>query len=109
VSTTASTTKWSRVTRRDPCPICEGDSWCSVADDGTAVCCRRQPIGATLAKDDKNGAACFIHVLADNGTDPEPAAKRPDTAPKGPAVPAAPVATRHAVYTAVLDALTLSN
>jgi hypothetical protein len=104
----AAAADWTEVTRRNPCPVCEGTTWCSVADDGTAVCCRRQPNGATLTKNDKNGALCYIHVLAPAGTDPEPAAKRPEPKAKGPPVPAADVATRHAVYSAVLDALALS-
>lgn len=34
-------TVWVRVTRAQRCPVCEGDSWCSVSADGTAVWCMK--------------------------------------------------------------------
>jgi hypothetical protein len=102
------TTDWTAVNRRNPCPVCEADGWCSVSEDQSVACCRREPNGATFTKNDALGAPCYFHVLSDSGTDPEPPAKRPESRPKGPNVPAAPVETRHAVYTAVLNALVLS-
>jgi len=32
---------WVRVTRRQPCPICERPDWCSVSEDGAVVVCMR--------------------------------------------------------------------
>lgn len=33
--------EFDRVTRRDPCPICERATWCLVRRDGTSVLCQR--------------------------------------------------------------------
>lgn len=32
---------WRRVSRANPCPICERPDWCTVTADGSAVCCMR--------------------------------------------------------------------
>ncbi len=32
---------WQRVSRRDPCPVCTKPDWCTLAVDGSAVCCMR--------------------------------------------------------------------
>ncbi len=36
-----STSGWVRVSRQSPCPICGKPDWCTVAADGSAVCCMR--------------------------------------------------------------------
>ncbi len=65
------TTKWIDVSRHAPCPICEKESWCSVADDGSAAKCRRQEVptkatvGKVLIKKDKSGANYFVHPLTE--------------------------------------------
>jgi hypothetical protein len=50
---------WRRVSRSDPCPVCEGDSWCTVTADGRTVRCMRVSEGAR--RTDEKGA--HIHVL----------------------------------------------
>ncbi len=37
--TATRTEAWKRVTRHDPCPICQKDHWCRVSPDGAFVCC----------------------------------------------------------------------
>ncbi len=71
------TSKWIRVTKAQPCPICEHGDWCTRAADGTVACCMRTESQKTM----KNGG--WLHRLSD----PLPAVKtkrRPD-----PVVPAA--------------------
>ena len=34
-------TKWVRVTRHRPCPICQKPDWCGVSADGEVACCMR--------------------------------------------------------------------
>ena len=34
-------TQWLRVTKADPCPICERPDWCCTSRDGTAAYCMR--------------------------------------------------------------------
>lgn len=52
--------KWTRCTRRLPCPVCGKPDWCLIARDGTAVICARtmsdHPAGT-------NGAG-WLHVLS---------------------------------------------
>jgi len=39
--TTCAATKWVRVDRRRPCPICQKPDWCGVSADGEVACCMR--------------------------------------------------------------------
>ena len=48
---------WIRVNRNKPCPICQRADWCSVAEDGSVVCCMREP----SEKECKSGG--WIHIL----------------------------------------------
>jgi hypothetical protein len=54
---TRSETKWVRVNKRRPCPICGRPDWCTVSADGTVACCMRQD-GGHLAR---NGG--WVHRL----------------------------------------------
>jgi len=54
---------WEEVTKRNPCPICNKTSWCSITRDGSAVLCRRVETGSKKTKCDKNGTEFFIHQL----------------------------------------------
>lgn len=38
---TCTATKWVRVTRHQPCPICTKPDWCGVSADGEVACCMR--------------------------------------------------------------------
>lgn len=49
--------KLVRVTRREPCPICQKPTWCSVSADRAFAICMRAP----AEREAKNGG--FIHIL----------------------------------------------
>lgn len=51
--------KWLRVSRGNPCPVCGRGDWCLVADDRSAAICPRISEGAQ--KD--LGEAGFLHIL----------------------------------------------
>jgi hypothetical protein len=87
-----------RVTRQNPCPICERPDWCSVADDGSIVICMRVSDGSV--SETKNGG--YLHVPCDN---PEPIRITPQSHPKPNTIT---VGQRHPVYAALLDMLPLS-
>jgi len=55
--TTATATKWIRVTKRNPCPICGKPDWCLVSPDGKAAICAR------IESDTKAGEAGWLHNL----------------------------------------------
>lgn len=55
---------WKRVTKRNPCPICERGDWCLVAADGTAAICAR----VESAK--RCGDAGWLHRLVDRPQQP---------------------------------------
>lgn len=55
-------TKWNRVNRGNPCPICDKPDWCLIAADESAVICARvesdKPAG--------NNGAGWVHRLRDD-------------------------------------------
>ncbi len=78
MTTDCRTTKWIRVRRGNPCPVCESDSWCLVSEDGSVALCMR-------AKSDhphemQNGETAYIHRLTDAPACPTPRQPKP----KGP-------------------------
>lgn len=99
--TTVAASKWLRVNRHNPCPICEKPDWCLVFEDGkTAICARIEsdkPAG--------NKGAGWIHKIGEDHTPlPSPAPKQ---AVKQ--LPIAPIDRRTAVYQALLSQLNLSD
>ena len=38
--------KWTRVSRKHPCPICEKADWCTISSDGKYACCMRLHLGS---------------------------------------------------------------
>ena len=70
-------TKWLRVSRELPCPVCEKTDWCLVAADKTACICPR----TESAK--RCGDAGFLHRLANapRPCGPRRVILRPTTAP----------------------------
>lgn len=50
-------TKWIRVTRDRPCPVCKKPDWCGISEDGTAVTCMRVESAKVVA----NGG--WLHKL----------------------------------------------
>lgn len=97
---TTATACLTRVTRHDPCPICEHRDWCGLSDDGAFAICMRVAEGAVSTT--KNGG--YLHRLRERDFQPVPLVQRKPEPP-----PAAPVEQRHVVYEALLDALPLSG
>ncbi len=91
-----------RVNRKHPCAVCKRDDWCSYWQDGHGAICTRVKSGSPT----RDGQS-WMHFF-----DAAPAPKRAPSSKQKP-IPAvverAPVARRHAVYSALLDALTLSS
>ncbi len=54
-------TKWLRVSRSRPCPVCKRPDWCLVAPDGSAAICAR------TESDRRCGEAGYLHKLRDTG------------------------------------------
>ncbi len=53
-----------RVTKANPCPVCERPDWCLIADDGEAAICARVSEGSKK----RSGDAGWLHVVgADTG------------------------------------------
>ena len=95
------TSKWVRVNRRNPCPVCGRPDWCLVSQDGkTAICARIEsdkPAG--------NKGAGWIHTL-DNSTLLPPL---PIPRPKVKQAPKAPPDILDRTYHALLAELILSE
>lgn len=55
--------RWHRVTRRNRCPICEHDSWCTVAPDRSAARCKRVASDHPCPGEDGDAWLHVIHEL----------------------------------------------
>ncbi len=60
------TEAWKRVTRHDPCPICQKDHWCRVSPDGAFVCCMFNFDQAHRIGQLKSGEPYALHRLRDD-------------------------------------------
>ena len=90
---------WVEVSAKNPCAICGHDHWCRVSRDGGTAVCRR--VAGGQHRVDRGGQDIWVYRLRDG----------PPSAPESPpaAEPeCADAATRHAVYSALLDLLELS-
>jgi len=98
--TTATASKWLRVNRRNPCPVCGKPDWCLLSQDGKAAICARiesdKPAG--------NKGAGWIHAL-DNSTPLPPMKPRPDAKQNPKAAPG----ILDTAYRALLSELSLSE
>lgn len=96
-----------RVNRKNRCPICEHLDWCSIREDGSAAICMRVADGA--ANKTKDGG--WLHVLRDDSLNEghyvQPA-RQPHLVAKAEPI-TAPILRRHAIYTALLERLTLDE
>lgn len=92
-----------RVTRKNPCPICNKPDWCSVSENGAiALCCR---VSEGSFQEASNGA--HIHALKYNDVIIHPS--RPITTSQPPENPIACIEQRNRVYHSLLNEyLTLS-
>ena len=73
---TATENTWIRVTRSEPCPICDRPDYCTRTTDGTAVKCMR--VESDLP--DKGKLGGWIHKMTDP-LPPKPEAKRVEKKP----------------------------
>ena len=71
---TPTETKWLRVSREMPCPVCEKPEWCLVAPDGSAAICAR------IESAKRCGEAGWLHRRAE----PVKGAPPPKCNPAGP-------------------------
>ncbi|MBI3422147.1 MAG: DUF3854 domain-containing protein [Acidobacteria bacterium] len=95
-----------RVNRRYPCPICQHADWCSVREDESAAICMR--IGDGAATQTKDGG--WLHILRDSEAAQRVAQPVRPRNPQPKLEPlTAPIDRCHAVYTALLESLTLSE
>jgi len=88
-----------RVSKSEPCPICNHPDWCSVSDDDKIAICMRVADGSV--RETQNGG--FIHALSNQGrtSQRKPASKSSATV--------APIERRDVVYTALLESLKLNG
>ena len=65
--------KWLRVSKRNPCPVCGKHDWCLISQDGKAAICARiesdKPAG--------NKGAGWIHTLDNSNPLPPLKPKQP--------------------------------
>ena len=98
--TTVVASKWLRVNRRNPCPVCGKPDWCLIAQDGKAAICARiesdKPAG--------NKGAGWIHTL-DNATPLPPMKPKLDAKQNPKAAPG----ILDTAYRALLPELSLSK
>jgi hypothetical protein len=96
-----SASAWKGVSATSPCPICKSTSWCSTTTDGTVAKCMRVSDGCYRSKEDRSGNQYYLHRLVDR---PTPTAGHV----AGPRLGRADADVLHAVYSLLLDMLTLS-
>jgi hypothetical protein len=63
VNSTTVPVAWRRVSKDRPCPACGHDTWCTVATDGCAARCKREP--SDWPRHGEDGDA-WLHILTDN-------------------------------------------
>lgn len=95
--TTLTASKWVRVNKRNPCPICDKPDWCLISQDGNAAICAR------VKSDKQAGEGGWLHRLSE-GHPPLPLPPKP-----AKELPRAPVDIRDRVYRALLGELSLSD
>lgn len=94
---------WENVSRRELCPVCGHDSWCSLAADRKTVVCRR--IESDRAYVDSGGTPYWVHHLEPLDVPAFRVAYDSDPV----LVPLADVVNRDRVYRRVLELLTLED
>ena len=98
---------WERI--KGECPKCKKKKgWCRRSTDGTKIACRFQPEGAVHSGTDKNGSPFYIHRLTPEDNAPKPR-RKPRSKPAGPDPGLADVDTRHEIYGALIEALSLAE
>ena len=91
-----------RASRRRPCPICGKPDWCSISADGDIAVCMRKRSDHPA----RNGG--WTHILSTGAYSP-PVRPQPTQRQTTPVAERAEIERRHTIYTALLDALDLSE
>ena len=100
ITVTKGKADWVRVTKLNPCPICDKPDWCEISADGKVAICAR------VQSDKKAGNAGWLHNLTEDYKSVLP------LPPKKQAIKQSPIASpavRHSVYHALLSVLPLSE
>lgn len=74
-------TGYTRATRRQPCPICDKDHYCSTTADGMYAICMEQREGSAFIKQTDLGEQ-YWHRLTDEPREPRPVRPKPSEAPQ---------------------------
>lgn len=93
--------KFIRVTKRNPCAICDKPKYCGVSADGEVAICMN--IGDGSVKESTNGG--YVHILQPKPYTPSAKAT---IHPFPQTSQLAPLSRRHAVFSAMLERLPLS-
>lgn len=93
-----------KVSSRNRCPICNKPDWCGIAKDGSLAVCMRVEDGAL--RESRNGG--FVHVLKESEYKAWPNPIHTNVSQSATLAMAA-IGQRHAVYTALLESLTLTG
>ena len=95
-----------RVTKRNPCPICNKPKYCGVSAEGEIAICMSIADGSV--KESANGG--YVHILQPKPYTPLAKTKATATVHSfSTTLQLAPIERRHAVFTALLDRLPLSE
>ena len=97
--------EWSRVSRLNPCRICDGKSWCAVSNDGHVAKCMRvfAPEARVIVDGDGNECAYYFDEIAQASPDYERKYEAEPTANR------ASVEVIDRVYTALSNILGISE
>jgi hypothetical protein len=64
--------QWTRVHRKNPCPICGKGDWCRISFDQQWAMCRRVNTGDGHQKTDKDGVPYWVYDLGGRNTHHQP-------------------------------------
>jgi len=99
--TSSTASKWVRVNKKIPCPICGKTDWCLISQDGTAAICARIQSDKVAG----NKGAGWVHKLS---ADPNPSFTRAPIIPDhSDESPRATVDERDLIYNMLLSELSL--
>ncbi len=96
--------QFNRVSASNPCPICRKPDYCRVSADGDLASCMRVEQGAFKSKVGKDRSIAYLHRLNGQARPTSELASR-----HGAEIERADGATIHAVYSALLERLTLAD
>ena len=90
---------WQRVSKSEPCPVCNGPDNCSVSSDRNAVWCGRQDAGSLR----QNAGGQWLHIVGQSDS------PRPVIQPASDSIAAAGPELRDRVYVSLIAILDLED